>query len=129
MALLSTLPRVQVIQIHGFADGAVAEYNAADTAESNNTASTQFTSAPDLTIDGLTVLTPALVSGGLVDLQWTVRNQGNAPTPTGWFDHIIVSNVDTGATLLNLDVFYTPTTALAVGDAATPCRLRLFWKE
>ncbi|KQP20290.1 LamG-like jellyroll fold domain-containing protein [Pseudorhodoferax sp. Leaf265] len=101
------------------ADGAVAEYNATDTAESNNAASTQFTSAPDLTIDGLTVLTTTPVSGGLVDLQWTVRNQGNAPTPTGWFDHIVVTNVDTGTTLLNLDVFYTPTSALAVGGSAT----------
>jgi subtilase family serine protease len=107
------------VSITADADGAVAEYNAADTAESNNTASMQFTSAPDLTIDGLTVLTTTPVSGGLIDLQWTVRNQGNAPTPTGWFDHIIVTNVDTGSTLLNLDVFYTPTSALAVGGSAT----------
>ncbi|KQP49886.1 CARDB domain-containing protein [Pseudorhodoferax sp. Leaf274] len=107
------------VTITADADGAVAEYNATDTAESNNAASVAFTSAPDLSIDGLTVLTATPVSGGLVDLQWTVRNQGNAPTPTGWFDHIVATNVDTGATLLNLDVFYTPTTALAVGGSAT----------
>lgn len=108
------------------ADGEVAEYNAADTAESNNSAGTSFTSAPDLAIDGLQVLTATPVSGGEVQLAWNVRNDGNAPTPAGWFDHITAVNLDTGATLLNLDVSYNPASPLAAGaSAARAFTLRL----
>lgn len=106
--------------------GEVAEYNAADTAEANNTASIVVTSAPDLSIEGLQVLTADPVSGGEVQLAWTVRNGGNAPTPAGWYDRITAVNLDTGLPLLNLDVSYAPVTALAAGaSAARTFTLRL----
>lgn len=101
------------------ATGLVPEYNADDTAEGNNSASASFVSAPDLAVQDLQVLTATPVSGGEVQLSWQVHNQGNAPTPAGWFDRIVVTNLDTGSTLLNLDVAYTPDAAIAVGTSAS----------
>ena len=99
------------------AGGAVAEYNAADTAETNNDANLSFVSAPDLTISELVINTAVPVSGGELSLSWKVNNSGNAATPQGWFDRIQVVNVGTGLTLNNVDVYYNPVSPLDVGGS------------
>ena len=98
--------------------GEVAEYNPADTGEANNSATLQITSAPDLQISALQVLNPAPVSGDLLNLQWTLTNNGNAATPQGWFDRVQVINDTTGQYLVNVDVAYDPVAANGAALAA-----------
>lgn len=111
------------VQVTTDVTGLVAEYNASETGETNNSGSLTVTNAPDLQVGGLQVLNGSLVSGDLVNLQWTVSNQGNAPTPQGWFDRVQVYNQTTGEYLVNVDVAFDPVaatgTALAVGGTIT----------
>ncbi|MCV2361698.1 S8 family serine peptidase [Paucibacter sp. TC2R-5] len=101
--------------------GDVAEYNASDTGETNNSASISLTNAPDLVVANLQVLDSAPQSGDTLHLQWTLSNDGNAATPQGWFDRVQIVNTMTGETITNVDVAYDPVAvtgaALAAGDA------------
>jgi len=61
---------------------------------------------PDLSLSPL-VLTPnAAQTGDVVQVQWTVTNNGNAPVNQLWHDRIVVKNTDTGEVLLSLTVPY-----------------------
>ena len=106
--------------------GDVAEYNAADTGEINNSATLQITSAPDLQVSDLQVLNPAPVSGDLLNLRWTLTNNGNAATPQGWFDRVQVINDTTGQYLVNVDVAYDPVAANGAALAAGASVQRAF---
>ena len=100
---------------------AVFENNGNDTAETNNSARLTSTSASDLSVQNLQVTTASPGAGDTVTVQWTDRNGGNASTPVGWSDRIIVRNLDSGELLLNRAVAYDPTlpgnAALAAGAA------------
>jgi hypothetical protein len=106
--------------------GEIPEYNAGDTGELNNAATLSFVNAPDLQAGGLQVLNAAPAAGDLLNLQWTVRNQGNAPTPTGWYDRLLIVNTATNETLLNADVFYDPVQATGSALAAGGSVVRSF---
>ncbi|HND51949.1 MAG TPA: CARDB domain-containing protein, partial [Pirellulaceae bacterium] len=98
----------------------IAEFNATDTAESNNAATTTVTSSlagyPDLAPIGLTV-SPAsgIQTGDQLTATWSDLNQGVAPTGAKWIDRLFVKNKTTGATLLTIDVPYDPASADAAG--------------
>ena len=100
----------------------VFEYNAAGTAQSNNSASVTVTSSlaayPDLQVTGLTA-TPAsgLQSGQTLTVDWSDANTGNGPVDGSFYDHVVIQNTTTGANLATQDLLYDPT-AFGNGDLA-----------
>jgi subtilase family serine protease len=74
---------------------ALFEYNAANTANSNNSASTlaQSTAVPyaDLRVANFTAPVDA-VSGEAINVSWSVANNGSLDTPAAWDDQIILSS-------------------------------------
>ncbi len=97
----------------------VFENNPADTGESNNSARITATSAPDLVVQNLHVA-PAgggaqAQAGDSVTVTWDDLNLGLTATPASWNDRIIVTNLDTGETLLNIALPYN---IALVGNAA-----------
>ena len=94
----------------------IAEYNAAGTGETNNSASATITAAsapyPDLQPTGL-VLSPAngFQSGQSVTAQWNDTNTGSGPAAVAWTDTLTVVNTTTGKTLDTINVPYDPTQA------------------
>ena len=88
----------------------IFESNAQDTAESNNTARITATSAPDLVVQNLRVqpgggATQAR-AGGMVTVSWNDVNLGLSATPASWNDRLVVTNMDTGETLLDIALPY-----------------------
>ena len=104
----------------------IYEYNSSGTGETNNTSSITETSTiapyPDLLVSAIS-LSPSsgLVSGDDLIIDWTDANDGNAPTPGGWTDEVVVVNATTGQTLLDQYVLYDPSApgngAIAPGDS------------
>ena len=84
---------------------AVAVYNAAGTAQSNNTSELTFTSTanafnPDLTVINLAVQSPAAAqSGNQVTIGWNDENIGNAAVNAAFNDSILVQQVGSGGAL------------------------------
>ncbi|MCB2004975.1 MAG: hypothetical protein KDH93_08170, partial [Rhodoferax sp.] len=100
----------------------IFESNAQDTAESNNTARITATSAPDLVVQNLRVqpgggATQAR-AGGMVTVSWNDVNLGLSATPASWNDRLVVTNIDTGETLLDIALPYD--IALAGNAALAP---------
>ena len=99
----------------------VFEYNTADTAESNNTASLAIDSSlaayPDLQVTNLSIApTIGLESGSLITIIWSDANTGNQSTAAGsWSDSIVIRNLDTGVTLSTTTLPYDSS---AVGNGA-----------
>ncbi|MDB5858608.1 MAG: hypothetical protein JWQ76_2297, partial [Ramlibacter sp.] len=74
--------------------GALYETNAGGTAETNNSAAAQATSATRAYADlvaGAVGAPAAAVSGRQLTLTWTVSNQGSVATGSQWNDHLILS--------------------------------------
>jgi hypothetical protein len=87
------------------------EFNAAGTAETNNSANANIVSTiapyPDLQIQNLTALpVSGLQSGGLLTINWSDVNSGNAAVTASFSDLLQVMNVTTGQTLLTTAVTY-----------------------
>ena len=102
------------------------EYNAAGTAESNNTASlTQAATLapyPDLIVAGVS-LEPSsgLLTGSQVVIHWQDVNMGTRAADRPWYDRIVVENTVSGEVLVSGTVGYAPTDpgngAIAPGDS------------
>ncbi len=98
----------------------VFEYNAAGTAESNNTATTTVTSTvaayPDLTVANLTA---AASTAGLVTVGWSDSNGGTAPVSAGFTDSVVLTDAKTGQTVATHYVTYPESTAgpIAAGSS------------
>ena len=92
----------------------IAEFNAAGTGETNNSASAIFTSTsalyPDLQPTNLQI-SPAtdLQSGDNLTVQWNDSNSGTGSAATAWSDTVTVQNTTTGATVGTATVGYDPT--------------------
>ena len=102
------------------------EYNSSGTGQTNNTSTATTTSTiaaySDLQVTGLAA-SPAsgLQSGNALTINWDDSNTGGLATPSAWYDHVVIYNATTGATLLTRDVYYDPTLSgngsIAVGDS------------
>jgi len=81
--------------------------------------STVSVASPNLVVDSVNVLTPA-VFGSPVTIEWTVRNAGTDPANDGWQDRLYLSanNVVDGDELILLTIG-TPTVPLAAGASYT----------
>jgi hypothetical protein len=106
-------PGVGQLQITVTADinNNLFEYNASGTGESNNTATISATSIlgpyPDLQVTGLTVdPSSVLQSGNNVTLDWNDADTGNATATASFYDHIVVVNASTGATLVDTTLYH-----------------------
>ncbi len=77
--------------------------------------------APDLLATNLNV-TGDLVSGGNLTISWADTNAGPAATYAYWYDQIIVSNLTTGAQLLNTVLYYNPTVSGPIAAGAAQVR-------
>ena len=106
------------IEVTVTADGNnnVFEYNAAGTAETNNSAVAAVTSTiasyPDLTVANISVDPPSgVTSGSTVNVHWNDVNAGAESTPVGWTDKVVIQNLTTGETLATLLVPYDPAAA------------------
>ncbi|MBU6400548.1 MAG: hypothetical protein KGS61_09535, partial [Verrucomicrobia bacterium] len=63
--------------------------------------------APDLQVVALRVLPSTnLLSGATVTLRWTDTNSGAGPTTGPWYDQVVVSNLTSGAQLMDAPVLY-----------------------
>ncbi|MBM3523459.1 MAG: hypothetical protein FJX57_10925, partial [Alphaproteobacteria bacterium] len=98
------------------ADAEILEANAGATAETNNSTRIEVTSAPDIRINDLRVASGVVQAGGLVTIEWSDANTGNASVPISWNDRVLVRRADTFETLLNTAVLY---------DIAAPGNSRL----
>ncbi|MCB1967891.1 MAG: hypothetical protein KDI64_18145, partial [Candidatus Accumulibacter sp.] len=87
-------------------DGEIFESNASDTAETNNSASLVVASAPDLRVQNLRVGAAAVAAGDSVTVFWDDRNEGLIATPASWNDRLIVRNLDSSETLLDVSLPY-----------------------
>ncbi len=76
--------------------------------------------APDLLVTNISVAGD-LVSGGALTISWADTNAGSGATYTYWYDQIIVSNLTTGAQLLNTALYYNPSVSgdIVAGGAQT----------
>jgi hypothetical protein len=77
--------------------------------------------APDLGVTNISV-SGDLVSGGNLTISWADTNAGSGATYTYWYDQIIVSNLTTGAQLLNTTLYYNPTTSGNIAAGAAQSR-------
>lgn len=84
----------------------IFENNSGDTAESNNSARITAISAPDLVVQNLQVDPVTAEAGGSVTVSWDDLNLGLTATPASWNDRIVVRNLSTGETLLNIALPY-----------------------
>ncbi|MDO8268888.1 MAG: CARDB domain-containing protein, partial [Moraxellaceae bacterium] len=102
------------------------EYNAGGTAESNNAASTAATAtiAPyaDLQVQNLVASPASLLTGQTLHITWDDANTGNLATSTNWYDHIVVVNATTGATVLNTTVYHNHSAQGPVGAGSSLAR-------
>ena len=102
----------------------IFENKIGDDAEKNNSGTLTVISAPDLQVANLHTTPDTAQAGSDLTIQWDDINAGNAPTPGGWFDHIVVVNTTTGKQLINTSVYYDPAQAGngAVGSGQTRSR-------
>ena len=87
------------------------EFNAAGTAESNNSATSStvtstITPYADLQVHNLTVTPSSLQSGDVMHITWNDANTGDMVADSNWYDHIVVSNTSTGVTLLSTTLYH-----------------------
>ncbi len=108
-------------------NNAIAEYNAAGTAQSNNTSALTFTSTvnllnPDLTVSNLAVQSPAAPqSGNLVTIGWDDENIGTAAVNAAFSDSVLVQQVGTGGAFAYVaSGSVTGDSTLAANDAVSP---------
>ncbi|MEO7622362.1 MAG: CARDB domain-containing protein, partial [Gallionella sp.] len=112
----------QVIEINA------PDINTTDTAETNNSTSLIIVSAPDLQVVNLHTTPTTAQAGSDLTIQWDDTNTGLAPTPAGWFDHVVVTNVTTGEQLVNTAVYYDPASAgnAPIGNGQAQARAYTF---
>jgi len=85
------------------------EHNAANSAETNNSASLLSYSSADLRVTGLTATgNPSLQAGNDLVIQWAITNQGNVAATEFFYDRIVVRNTNTAEILLNTHLAYNP---------------------
>ena len=92
------------------AQNQLLEINPAGTGEANNTAMFSVVSSiapyPDLQITNLSVQPGVLASGTNVTIQWQDSNTGNGTASGNWYDHVTVVNTNSGATMVDANVYY-----------------------
>ena len=91
----------------------IPEANAASAGETNNATAATIISAPDLRPANFAIQNASPAAGDTVTLTWDESNGGTAATLGGWNNRVLVQNLTTGATLLDLTV--PSDTALAAG--------------
>ena len=96
----------------------ILEFNAAGTAEMNNTASATIVSTlapyPDLTAANLSV-DPNVSAGQSVTLHWSDVNVGTGPVTTPFHEEVVVRNLDAGgAVIADVTLLYDPATLGAI---------------
>ncbi|MEF8723661.1 MAG: CARDB domain-containing protein [Candidatus Accumulibacter delftensis] len=96
-------------------DGEIFESNASDSAETNNAATVVVASAPDLLVQRLRVDAFTATAGDSVTVFWDDRNDGLIATPASWHDRLIVRNLSSGETLLDVALPYN---IALIGNAA-----------
>jgi hypothetical protein len=88
----------------------VYEYNAAGTAETNNTAAVSRTSTlaayADLQVTALNVAPLNPLSGGQLTIAWQTTNSGNAPVTASFHERVTVRNLTSSETLTSSEVHY-----------------------
>ncbi len=89
----------------------VAEFSAAGTAETNNSSTVAGVATlgahPDLQVAQIAPPTDAK-TGQQSSINWTVQNAGNKAVSSGWTDHLLIRNLDTGETIGEYDIPYDP---------------------
>ncbi|MDP1667162.1 MAG: CARDB domain-containing protein [Methylobacter sp.] len=104
----------------------IFENNLQDTAETNNTGIVTIASGPDLLVKNLHTEQIEIYAGGLITLAWETWNEGQAVTPAGFNERIIITNKTTGEQLLNTSIAYDITQAGAGVIASGEFRNRSF---
>ena len=93
---------------------AVAEYNAADTGESNNAASIALESAPDLAV--ASIVPPAnAIPGVPINLVYVLTNKGNVTITGTWLDQLLVADAGDATTLHTFDTHFVTATIPPAG--------------
>ena len=98
------------------------ENNLAGTAETNNSSKVSVLSAADLVVGNLVSDKTSPVTGDLITLSWNDINNGNTAINAGWYDHIVVVNKTTGATLVNQQLRFDPASGSLVQAGASAAR-------
>ncbi len=92
------------------AQNQLLEINPEGTGEANNTALFSVVSSvapyPDLQVVNLSVQPSRLASGANVTIHWQDSNTGNGAASGNWYDQVTVVNTNSGATIVNANVFY-----------------------
>ncbi len=113
------------VTITANATASMAEYNAAGTATTNNTASANFNAAlgnyADLQVANLAVSPNAPSAGSNLTITWNDSNTGHANLGKAFYDNITVVNTTTGQTLTSTNLLYDATqagAAIAAGGSS-----------
>jgi CARDB/Domain of unknown function DUF11 len=106
-----------VVLVNADAADNVAEYNAANTAESNNAASTDLPSAPDLAVASISA--PGSVTPGTpFTLVYVITNTGSVTVQGTWIDQTLVE-MDGDASTLHALGSHSVTATIPPGGSAT----------
>ena len=104
-------------------NNAVAEYNLAGTAETNNSTNTSVTSTlalyPDLQVANLVVTPTAAQSGNQITVSWNDANHGTADVTSSFTDRVKVDNPATGQMLTVAYLSYSTSSLGALGAGTT----------
>ncbi len=94
-----------------------ATLNQLESTETNNLAAVPIAiNAADLQVSELAVAPAALFSGQQVVVRWSDTNSGVGPARGPWSDHLVVSNLTTGARLVDAAVYYDSAAGGAVSN-------------
>ena len=114
------------------ATASMAEYNAAGTATTNNTATANFNAAlgnyADLQVANLAVSPNAPSAGSNLTITWNDANTGHANLGQAFYDNVTVVNTTTGQTLTSTNLLYDATqagAAIAAGGSSAQRQFQL----
>ncbi len=101
--------------------------NQLETSEANNLAAVPIEiNASDLQVSGLEVSPAALQSGQQIVVRWLDTNSGAGPARGPWSDNLVVSNLTTGAKLVDAAIYYDSAANGAVSNGQSRARQYAF---
>jgi len=100
-----------------------ATANQLESIETNNVAAAAIEiNASDLEVTALDVTPAALMSGAQITVRWQDTNSGVGAARGTWHDQIVVSNLTTGAKLVDTTVYYDANASGAISNSQSRAR-------